>query len=50
MQPKYRSASLFYQNCGVQSLDRQTDRQTHTQTARKVNTEGPKILSHDIRL
>ena len=44
MQPKYGSTCLYDQNCGIQSADRQK----HTQTDRKVKTEGPHILSNDI--
>ena len=35
---------LYDQNCGVQSVDKQT----HRHTDRKAKTEGPKILSNDI--
>ena len=37
MQPKYGSTKLCGQNCGTQSVDRQT----HGHTDRKVKTEGP---------
>ena len=49
MQPKYGSTSLCDQNCGLQSVDRQTESQTHaTWTDKSLKTEGPKILSNDI--
>ena len=44
MQPKYGLTSLCDQNCGVQSVNKHTDRHTD----RKVKTDGPKILSNDI--
>ena len=42
MQPKYGSASVCDENCGIQSLERRTH--THTQTNSKVKTEGHKIM------
>ena len=52
-QTKYGSTSLCDQNCGLQSEDRQTNRQTETQTDatrtdKKLKTEGPMIFSNDI--
>ena len=40
MQPNYEVTSLCDQNCGVQSVNRHTDR--------KVKTGGPNILTNDI--
>ena len=44
--PKFGLTSLCDQNCGVQSVNRHSDRQTHN---RKVKTEGHKIMYIDIR-
>ena len=44
MLPEYGLTTLCEQNCGVQSVDKQT----HGQTDRQIKTEGPKILSNDI--
>ena len=44
MQSKYGFARLSDENCGVQSMNKQTD----TQTDRK-ETQGPKIMYIDIR-
>ena len=47
--PKCGSTRLCDQNCGVQSADRQTDRQTHVRrTDKSLKTEGPKILPNYI--
>ena len=48
MQPKYGSTSLCDQNCGLQTGDRHTDRQTQGWTDKSLKTEGPMILSNDI--
>ena len=49
VQPKYGSTSLYDQNCGLQSADRQTDRHTpHARSEKRVKIEGPMILSNDI--
>ena len=43
-EPNCGLTSLCDQNCGVQSLDRNT----HTWTDKSLKTEGPKILSNDM--
>ena len=49
MHLKYGLIILCDQNCGVQSMNKQTDKQTDRWKGRIVNTEGPKIMYIDIR-